>query len=92
MAQNIVQLVLGVLAYVAAAHSDLAPRHPDDAAPAAHRARYEYLALILKGWSTELSIDVTSLGVQAHAARASSRKRAPCSSAATRASCRFTRA
>ncbi|OLL30285.1 acyl-CoA dehydrogenase [Burkholderia sp. SRS-W-2-2016] len=54
------------LAYVAAAHCDLAHRHPDDATRAQHQAIYEYLVPIVKGWSTELSIDVTSLGVQVH--------------------------
>ncbi|MGF6372921.1 alkylation response protein AidB-like acyl-CoA dehydrogenase [Paraburkholderia sp. RAU6.4a] len=54
------------LAYVAASHCDLAHRHPDDATRAKHQAIYEYLVPIVKGWSTELSIDVTSLGVQVH--------------------------
>jgi len=54
------------LAYVAAAQSDLARRHPDAAVRAKHDARYEYLVPIVKGWSTELSIEVTSLGVQVH--------------------------
>jgi alkylation response protein AidB-like acyl-CoA dehydrogenase len=54
------------LAYVAAAHCDIAHRHPDEAARADHQAIYEYLVPIVKGWSTELSIDVTSLGVQVH--------------------------
>ncbi|MGF6900611.1 acyl-CoA dehydrogenase [Paraburkholderia sp. GAS348] len=54
------------LAYVAAAHCDIAHRHPDEAKRAGHQAIYEYLVPIVKGWSTELSIDVTSLGVQVH--------------------------
>ncbi|SMG15911.1 acyl-CoA dehydrogenase [Paraburkholderia susongensis] len=54
------------LAYVAASHCDLAHRHPDEATRAAHQAIYEYLVPIVKGWSTELSIDVASLGVQVH--------------------------
>nr|WKF56882.1 3-methylmercaptopropionyl-CoA dehydrogenase [Paraburkholderia busanensis] len=54
------------LAYVAAAHCDIAHRHPDDATRAQHQAIYEFLVPIVKGWSTELSIDVTSLGVQVH--------------------------
>jgi hypothetical protein len=54
------------LAYVAAAHCDIAHRHPDEATRAEHQAIYEYLVPIVKGWSTELSIDVTSLGVQVH--------------------------
>ncbi|KAA1004660.1 acyl-CoA dehydrogenase [Paraburkholderia panacisoli] len=54
------------LAYVAAAHCDIAHRHPDEAQRAGHQALYEFLVPIVKGWSTELSIDVTSLGVQVH--------------------------
>jgi alkylation response protein AidB-like acyl-CoA dehydrogenase len=54
------------LAYVAAAHCDLAHHHPDEAARASHQAIYEFLVPVVKGWSTELSIDVASLGVQVH--------------------------
>ncbi|MFM0224927.1 acyl-CoA dehydrogenase [Paraburkholderia dipogonis] len=54
------------LAYVAAAHCDIAHRHADEGTRAEHQAIYEYLVPIVKGWSTELSIDVTSLGVQVH--------------------------
>jgi hypothetical protein len=54
------------LAYVAAAHCDIAHRHPDEATRADHQSTYEFLVPIVKGWSTELSIDVTSLGVQVH--------------------------
>jgi alkylation response protein AidB-like acyl-CoA dehydrogenase len=54
------------LAYVAAAHCDLAHHHLDEAARASHHAIYEFLVPIVKGWSTELSIDVASLGVQVH--------------------------
>ena len=54
------------VAYVAASHCDIAHRHPDETKRAEHQAIYEYLVPIVKGWSTELSIDVTSLGVQVH--------------------------
>ena len=54
------------LAYVAAAHCDLAHRDPDEAKRAEHQRIYEYLVPIVKGWSTELSVEVTSLGVQVH--------------------------
>ncbi|AOJ76963.1 acyl-CoA dehydrogenase [Burkholderia ubonensis] len=54
------------LAYVAAAHSDMAHRHPDEATRARHQAIYEYLAPVVKGWSTEMVNDVASLGVQVH--------------------------
>lgn len=54
------------LAYVAAAHSDIAHHAADAAVRAEHRAIYEYLVPVVKGWSTEMSNDVTSLGVQVH--------------------------
>jgi alkylation response protein AidB-like acyl-CoA dehydrogenase len=54
------------LAYVAAAHSDMAHHAPDAETRAQYTALYEYLVPIVKGWSTEMSIDVTSLGVQVH--------------------------
>jgi len=54
------------LGYVAAAHSDFAHHHPDEKARANHQAIYEFLVPIVKGWSTEMSIDVASLGVQVH--------------------------
>ncbi|SOE68810.1 Acyl-CoA dehydrogenase [Burkholderia sp. D7] len=54
------------LAYVAAAHCDFAHHHPDEATRASHQEIYEFLVPIVKGWSTELSIDVASLGVQVH--------------------------
>jgi len=54
------------LAYVAAAHCDFAHSHSDEAARAGHQAIYEFLVPVVKGWSTELSIDVASLGVQVH--------------------------
>ncbi|HZS80612.1 MAG TPA: acyl-CoA dehydrogenase, partial [Herbaspirillum sp.] len=54
------------LAYVAAAASDVGHHHPDEATRRANQACYEYLVPIVKGWSTELSIDVASTGVQVH--------------------------
>jgi alkylation response protein AidB-like acyl-CoA dehydrogenase len=54
------------LAYVAAGESDHAERESDEDARARHHARYEYLVPIVKGWSTELALEVTSLGVQVH--------------------------
>ncbi|WP_322037805.1 acyl-CoA dehydrogenase, partial [Burkholderia cepacia] len=54
------------LAYVAAAHSDIAHRHSDEATRARHQAIYEYLVPVVKGWSTEMVNDVASLGVQVH--------------------------
>ncbi|MGV8891421.1 MAG: acyl-CoA dehydrogenase [Burkholderiaceae bacterium] len=54
------------LAYVAAAASDIAHHHADEATRKTNQAFYEYLVPIIKGWSTELSLDVTSTGVQVH--------------------------
>ncbi|MEG0820538.1 MAG: acyl-CoA dehydrogenase [Burkholderiaceae bacterium] len=54
------------MAYVAAAWSDTAHHHPDPAQRAAAKAAYEYMVPIIKGWSTEMAIDVASTGVQVH--------------------------
>ena len=54
------------LAYCTAATSDLAHHAPDAALRREQQAIYEYLVPIVKGHSTELSIELTSLGVQIH--------------------------
>lgn len=54
------------MAYVSAAWSDIAHHHPDAAQRAAAKAAYEYMVPIVKGWSTEMSIEVASTGVQVH--------------------------
>jgi alkylation response protein AidB-like acyl-CoA dehydrogenase len=54
------------LAYVTAAAYDAAHRHPDADASKANQTFYEFMVPIVKGWSTELSIDVASTGVQVH--------------------------
>ncbi len=54
------------LAYVGAGISDVAHHHPDPATRAANLAVYEYLVPIIKGWSTEMSENVTRDGVQVH--------------------------
>jgi alkylation response protein AidB-like acyl-CoA dehydrogenase len=54
------------LAYVTAAAYDAA-HHADDAAVRRrNQAFYEYMVPVVKGWSTEMSIDVASTGVQVH--------------------------
>jgi len=53
-------------AYVAAGYNDLAHAHPEDGVRRQAKAAYEYLVPIVKGWSTEMSIDVASTGVQVH--------------------------
>ncbi|MDY7579838.1 acyl-CoA dehydrogenase [Herbaspirillum sp. RTI4] len=54
------------LAYVAAGAFDVAHHHTDAEERKASQALYEYLVPIVKGWSTELSIDVASTAVQVH--------------------------
>lgn len=54
------------LAYYTAGHADLAHASADPAARARHLAVQEFLVPIVKGWCTEASIDVASLGVQVH--------------------------
>jgi acyl-CoA dehydrogenase len=54
------------LAYYAAAEYDAQHASPDDAARKASQAIYEFLVPIVKGFSTEMSIEVASLGVQVH--------------------------
>lgn len=54
------------LSYVTAAAFDAAHHHVDEAARKTNQAFYEFMVPIVKGWSTELSIDVASTGVQVH--------------------------
>ena len=54
------------LAYVGAGISDVAHSHADAEVRKANLAVYEYLVPVIKGWSTEMSQDVTRDGVQVH--------------------------
>ena len=54
------------LAYIGAGISDIAHHHPDAEVRKANLAVYEYLVPVIKGWSTEMSQDVTRDGVQIH--------------------------
>lgn len=54
------------LAYVAASAVDAAHHHTDGKVRSASQSFYEYLVPIVKGWSTEMAIDVASDGVQVH--------------------------
>ncbi|MCD6733626.1 MAG: acyl-CoA dehydrogenase [Burkholderiaceae bacterium] len=54
------------LACVAAAASDAGHHAADEATRRENMAIYEFLVPIVKGWSTEMSLEVTSLGVQVH--------------------------
>ncbi|GJH26321.1 acyl-CoA dehydrogenase [Caballeronia novacaledonica] len=53
-------------AYVMAADMDRAHRHPDAAERALRQARVDLLIPVVKGWCTELGVDIASLGVQVH--------------------------
>jgi len=54
------------LGYVAAAAYDAAHASPDPDTRRANQAFYEFLVPIVKGFATEMSLEVTSLGVQVH--------------------------
>ena len=54
------------LALVAAAASDAAHRDEDADARRENQAFYEFMVPLVKGYSTEMSIEVASLGVQVH--------------------------
>ncbi|TAM87802.1 MAG: acyl-CoA dehydrogenase, partial [Candidimonas sp.] len=54
------------LAYVAAAELDRAHRHADPAARERSRRRHDYLVPVIKGFSTEVAVEVASLGIQVH--------------------------
>ncbi|WP_439607691.1 acyl-CoA dehydrogenase [Hydrogenophaga sp.] len=54
------------MASVAAAAYDAAHHHPDAEVRKQNAAFYEFLVPLVKGYSTEMSLDVTSLGVQVH--------------------------
>lgn len=54
------------MAAVAAAAYDAAHHHPDADARQQNQAFYEFLVPLVKGYSTEMSLEVTSLGVQVH--------------------------
>lgn len=54
------------MASVAAAAYDAAHRHPDAEARKQNQTFYEFLVPLVKGYSTEMSLEVTSLGVQVH--------------------------
>jgi len=54
------------LAYYAAGLSDVAHHAADEAERRRAVAAYEFLVPIVKGWSTEMSVEATSLGIQVH--------------------------
>ena len=54
------------MAYHTAGLSDIAHSHSDEAVRAAALAQYEFMVPLVKGFCTEQSVDITSLGVQIH--------------------------
>jgi hypothetical protein len=54
------------MALVGAAAYDAAHAHPDEAVRQQNEAFYEFLVPLIKGLSTEMALDVASLGVQVH--------------------------
>jgi len=54
------------LAYVTAACLDRARHHPDLDERRGSLGRAEFLTPVVKGWSTETSIDIASTGIQVH--------------------------
>jgi hypothetical protein len=54
------------MAFVAASAYDAAHNDPDERTRAENDAFYEFLVPLVKGYSTEMSLDVASLGVQVH--------------------------
>jgi len=54
------------LSSVAAAAYDAAHHHPDAETRKQNQSFYEFMVPLVKGYSTEMSLEVTSLGVQVH--------------------------
>jgi len=54
------------MAMTSAAAYDAAHHHPDADTRKQNQAFYEFLVPLVKGYSTEMSLEVTSLGVQVH--------------------------
>jgi hypothetical protein len=54
------------LAYWTSAQLDRARKHPDDSERRRAQALVDLLIPVVKGWSTEMGIEVASLGIQVH--------------------------
>ncbi|QTN25396.1 acyl-CoA dehydrogenase [Rhizobacter sp. AJA081-3] len=54
------------MALTAASAFDAAHHHPDKEVRQQNQAFYEFMVPLVKGYSTEMSLEVTSLGVQVH--------------------------
>jgi len=54
------------LASLASAHLDLALKHPDKVERGRNQSMFDLLTPVVKGWCTEQSIEIASIGVQVH--------------------------
>jgi alkylation response protein AidB-like acyl-CoA dehydrogenase len=54
------------LGYYAAGELDRSKHHPDPQARAQHQARLDLLTPVVKGWCTEVAVEIASTGVQIH--------------------------
>jgi acyl-CoA dehydrogenase len=54
------------LAYVVAAATDIGHRHPDKEERTRQRAFVDFMIPVVKGWSTEIGIEMASIGIQVH--------------------------
>lgn len=54
------------LGYYAAGELDRAKHQPDQEARARHQARLDLLTPVVKGWCTEVAVEMASIGVQIH--------------------------
>ncbi|MCE2492669.1 MAG: acyl-CoA dehydrogenase C-terminal domain-containing protein [Alphaproteobacteria bacterium] len=54
------------LAYFTAVHLDIAERHPDEDRRRRSRGLVDLLTPVVKAWSTDVGVDVASIGIQVH--------------------------
>ena len=54
------------LAYFTAVHLDIAERHPDEERRRRSRGLVDLLTPVVKSWSTDVGVDVASIGIQVH--------------------------
>ncbi|KKB62440.1 acyl-CoA dehydrogenase [Robbsia andropogonis] len=54
------------LAVFAASRGDHAEHNPDAGVRQAAQVQYDYLVPIIKGWSTEMAVEVANIGIQVH--------------------------
>ena len=54
------------LGYYAAGELDRSKHHPDPQTRAQHQARLDLLTPVVKGWCTEVAVEIASTGVQIH--------------------------